>query len=70
MIKLGHVADIDNFAVPDCIKSDVLSILTILDECYGANRDINSDMGGFVVICDNSDILNIPHFDITAEIAE
>ena len=45
MIKLGHVADIDNFAVPDCIKSDVLSILTILDECYGANRDINSDMG-------------------------
>ena len=70
MIQLGHVTDIDNFTVPDCIKSDVLSILTILDECYGANRDINSDMGGFIVICDNSDILNIPHFDITTEIAE
>ena len=70
MIKLGHVTDIDNFTVPDCIKSDILSILTTLDECYGANRDINSDMGGFVVICDNSDILNIPHFDITTEIAE
>ena len=70
MIKLGHVTDIDNFNVPDCIKSDVLNILTTLDACYGANRDTNSDMGGFVVICDNSDILNIPHFDITAEIAE
>ena len=70
MIKLGHVTDIDNFTVPDCIKSDILSILTTLDECYGANRDINSDMGGFVVICDNSDILNIPHFDITTEVAE
>ena len=70
MIKLGHVTDIDNFNVPDCIKSDVFSILTTLDECYGANRDINSDMGGFVVICDNSDILNIPHFDITTEVAE
>lgn len=70
MIKLGHVADIDTFTVPDCIKSDVFSILTTLDKCYGANRDINSDMGGFVVICDNSDILNIPHFDITTEVAE
>ena len=47
------VGDINAFTVPDCIKSDVFSILTTLDECYGANRDINSDMGGFVVICDN-----------------
>ena len=64
MIKIGHVADIkNNTQIPESIKSDVISVLMILDECYGSNRNIDSDMGGFVVICTNSEQLDIPYFD-------
>ena len=70
MIKIGHVADIKNDTqIPESIKSDVISVLMILDECYGSNRNIDSDMGGFVVICTNSEQLDIPYFD-SYDIAE
>jgi len=70
MIKIGHVADIKNDTqIPESIKSDVISVLMILDECYGSNRNIDSDMGGFVVICENSEQFDIPYFDIS-DVAE
>ena len=70
MIKLGHVSDVDIFTVPDCVKSDVITVLMTLDECYGAKRNIDSDMGGFVVICSNSEQLTIPYLDLSSDIAE
>ena len=70
MIKMGHVSDIDKFTVPDCIKFDVITVLTTLDECYGAKRDIDSDMGGFVVICSNSEQLTVPYLDLNSDTYE
>ena len=70
MIKIGNVSDVDKFTVPDCIKFDVITVLMTLDECYGTKRDIDSDMGGFVVICSNSEQLNIPYLDLNSDIAE
>lgn len=70
MIKIGHVSDVDKFTVPDCIKFDVITVLMTLDECYGAKRNIDSDMGGFIVICSNSEQLNVPYLDLNSDIAE
>ena len=70
MIKFGHVSDVGKFTVPNCIKSDVITVLMTLDECYGANRNVDSDMGGFVVICSNSEQLTIPYLDLSSDIAE
>lgn len=70
MIKIGHVSDIDKFTVPNCIKFDVITVLTTLDECYGTKRNIDSDMGGFVVICSNSERLNVPYLDLNSDTCE
>lgn len=63
MIKIGHLKDIDNVSVPMCIIDCVQEDLEALDYYYGENRNIDKDMGGFVIICDKYEILHIPNFD-------
>ena len=35
------------------VINNVLEVINVLDENYGANRDIESDLGGYVVIAEN-----------------
>ena len=63
MIKLGHVKDIDTISVPTCIITEVKEDLESLDYYYGEDRDIDKDMGGFIVICEKYEILHMPNFE-------
>jgi hypothetical protein len=47
-----------NFDVPEEVYREALRIVTILDEVYGADRDIDNGDGGFVLIAQN--IQDIP----------
>ena len=69
MIKIGHVKDIDDY-IPICIISDVKEELESLDYYYGEDRDIDKDMGGFIVICGKHEVLNIPNFNENISKAE
>ncbi len=56
MIIIGNTADISD-TVPLEILDDVTRIATMLDECYG-ERNIYTDDGGLIVICESIEDLN------------
>ena len=71
MLKIGRIKDIDRVEdIPETIKKSVIDDLEALDYYYGIDRDVDKDMGGFVVICSKNEPLNIPDFDTDTEIAE
>ena len=49
MYKFGTVKELNavNIAVPEKIYQEVLSIATMLDELFGAERNVEDDEGGF-----------------------
>ena len=55
MIKVGTVKELSQFE--KMIDIDVfraaMRIVTILDEAYGADRDVQNNDGGFVLIAEN-----------------
>lgn len=63
MIKIGHIKDIDDVPIPSCIIDSVREDLESLDYYYGENRDIDKDMGGFIIICAKFETLHVPNFD-------
>ena len=71
MLKIGRIKDIDREEdIPNDIKKSVIDDLEALDYYYGIDRDVDKDMGGFVVICSKNEPLNIPDFDVTTDVAE
>ena len=51
--KLGHITEINNIEIEDsAIRSAIENYLSVLDNAYGENRDIDSDLGGYVLYCD------------------
>ena len=59
MYKFGTVKELNavNIAVPEKIYQEVLSIATMLDELFGAERDVEDDEGGFIFIAlDSADL--------------
>ena len=59
MYKFGTVKELNsvNMPVPDKVYQEVFSIATMLDERFGAERDVERDEGGFIFIAlDNSDL--------------
>ena len=52
MIKAGTVKELSQFekAIDREVYSVALRIVTILDEVYGADRDVDNNDGGFVSI--------------------
>ena len=71
MIKIGRLIDVDNVErIPQSIKNNVLEDLETLDYYYGDKRNVDSDMGGFVVICEKSDVVDIPNFDLKNDVPE
>ena len=60
MYKFGTVKELNavNMAVPEKVYQEVLSIATMLDEQFGAERDVESDEGGFIFVAlDDSDLI-------------
>jgi hypothetical protein len=51
--------DSHNFNVPIEVYHETLRIVTILDDVYGAERDIDNDDGGFVLIAENVQDLSL-----------
>lgn len=51
--KLGHLRDLDNIKVDDeAIYRDLHEFLSVLDNEYGADRDIEKSDGGYVLYCE------------------
>ena len=71
MIKIGRMIDVDSVdEIPKEIEKAVLEDLETLDWYYGGNRDIDMDMGGFVVICGKNEEIEIQDFDIDTDVPE
>ena len=65
MIKIGRMIDVEMVEeIPKEIEKAVLEDLETFDWYYGGNRDIDMDMGGFVVICGKNEEIDILDFDI------
>lgn len=59
MYKFGTVKELNavNMSVPEKVYQEALNIATMLDEQFGAERDVEFDEGGFIFIAlDNADI--------------
>lgn len=52
MYQLGTVAEFNSLTlpIPDEVKHEVSAIATMLDENFGASRDVQNDEGGFIFI--------------------
>ena len=62
MIKVGTVKELSRFekVIDRDVHSVALRIVTMLDEVYGADRDVDNNDGGFVLIAENvQDIADI-----------
>ena len=50
--KLGHVEDVENIAIADeKVKTAISDYLSVLDNAYGKDRNIDEDDGGYVLYC-------------------
>ena len=59
MYKFGTVKELNsvNMAVSEKVYQEALNIATMLDEQFGAERDVEFDEGGFIFIAlNNSDL--------------
>ena len=64
MIKIGTKKELYKIShLPIHIQNSINEDVKILDEYYGTERDIDADMGGFVIICDKNEPLNIKDFE-------
>ncbi len=64
MIKVGTKKDLSKIShLPMNIQNAVCADVEILDNFYGADRNIDVDMGGFVVVCDKGEKLDIVNFN-------
>ena len=71
MIKIGRMIDVEMVEeIPKEIEKSVLEDLETFDWYYGGNRDIDMDMGGFVVICGKNEEIEISDFDIGTDVPE
>ena len=71
MIKIGRMIDVEMVEeIPKEIEKSVLEDLETFDWYYGGNRDIDMDMGGFVVICGKNEEIEISDFDIDTDVPE
>ena len=74
MIIVGKVKELDK--VKDYsseIKEKIREQVEILDNCYGENRDLKKDLGGYIAIIQSKkdiEVLKQEHLDIYKDIAE
>lgn len=54
MIKIYSLKDKNKIATyPVKVINNIISTIALLDENYGDNRDIEADLGGYIVIAEN-----------------
>lgn len=71
MIKLGTEKELYKIAhLPINVQNAISEDVKLLDEYYGKNRNVDVDMGGFVVVCDSNEKLNIVNFDKNSDTFE
>jgi len=62
LYKAGTVAELESLdlegKIPEEICREALKVVTMLDENFGEDRDIDSDDGGYVVIVENKEDLD------------
>ena len=64
MIKIGTKKDLNKIShLPMNVQNAICEDVEILDNFYGENRNIDVDMGGFVVVCDKEEKIDIVNFD-------
>lgn len=65
MIKLGTEKELFKIKhLPINIQSAISEDIRILDNSYGKDRNVDVDMGGFVIVCDKGERLNIRVFKL------
>ncbi len=63
MIKLGTESELYKVNhLPESVKESICGDVSSLDCFYGKDRNIDVDMGGFVVVCEADEKLNIENF--------
>lgn len=57
MQKLAHTTDIHTIQskYPKEVINDILEMLTVLDNEYGASRNVEEDFGGYLLIIDSEE---------------
>lgn len=55
MIKISKVSDLIGIELGGNVKSVIEEQLNILDESYGAERNIDADLGGYVLVLETKD---------------
>lgn len=71
MIKIGTKKDLYKIAhLPINVQKSITDDVMILDENYGENRNIDTDMGGFIVVCEKDEELNICNFEKNFDVFE
>ena len=74
MIKLGTVKDMHRVSHLDTLLQDrIRACLATLDDCYGAERDIDHSLGGFVAVVENEadkELLKQYYLDVDNDTAE
>lgn len=64
MIKLGTKNELPKVKhLPINIYNAISDDVSALDCFYGKDRNIDTDMGGFVVVCEKTEKLNIENFE-------
>lgn len=64
MIKIGTKKDLPKIShLPMNIQNAICEDVGVLDNFYGKNRNIDVDMGGFVIVCDKDEELDIVNFN-------
>ena len=63
MIKIGTKRDLHKIEhLPHHIQQAISDDIKILDENYGEERNVDAGMGGFVLVCEKNEEINIKHF--------
>ena len=55
MRKVSKLSDLDGINLDNNVVINIQEQLNILDENYGAERDIDSDLGGYVLILETKE---------------
>ena len=60
MVKVAHITEVETLKhLPLEVESIVVEIATILDDNYGDTRDVNHDLGGYILIAEVAEDVEI-----------
>lgn len=71
MIKIGTKNELFRIShLPIHIQNAISQDVALLDENYGEDRNVDVDMGGFVVVCEKNESLHIENFNKNLDTSE